>query len=236
MTIFCKDISEVKFEKETPELENNVIHIWCVDTISSDKKINSLKKALSDDENLRAARFVFEKDRNQFITAHGALRTILSTYLGAAPEKINFRRTSSRKPFITSPHTSLKFNISHSENKILIAIANHEVGVDVEKIKKGFEYKDLVKTYFSAREQKAIVESKKPENTFYKFWTRKEAFLKSSGVGITDKLKDIEVNKEENVINNIKGVCTVQSFQLKDDFYASIAAAKSQYIIKFFEY
>lgn len=234
MMISCFDISNVKFEDAFHELEKNSIHIWLVESTNDENKLSAFQKTFDDDENKRTGRFTFEKDRNQFITTHGSLRKILSQYLSVRPEKIQFSHTTNRKPFIVFPVTTLKFNISHSENKILIAVSDNEIGVDIEKIKPEFAHKDVVEKYFTANEKKAILNAEKPHEVFYKLWTRKEAILKATGMGIAADLRSIEVCSVENgsPFNQHYGV---SSF-LIDSFYGSVASPFKNFPVLFMKY
>lgn len=198
MKVFCEDISEIKWEKHPAFILNQSVHVWLVDVENDSKIISELKKVLNDDELKRADRFAFEKDRNQFITAHGALREIIAKYSGINASKIQFKRTLSRKPFISFPQTNLQFNISHSGNKILVGISEEEIGVDIEIMKDQFEFGELSKAYFSEKEQNKINASINPQATFLKFWTCKEALLKAAGTGISEEIKNIIVCDDVN--------------------------------------
>lgn len=236
MKIFCTDISETKFENSIIEIAKNSVHLWIVETTGDEKKLSTLRKTFNDDENIRADKFIFEKDRNQFITAHGSLRKILSQYLSVDPGIIQFRKTNNKKPYITFPVTSLKFNISHSQEKILVAVGTDEMGVDIEKIKPGFEFKDFIKSYFSSKEQNAILNSSNANETFYKFWTRKEAVLKATGIGIIDNLKEIEICETENLSNFSHIDLFNYSFKIDDSFFASVCTSVSKPVKNFLRY
>ncbi|MFI5218626.1 MAG: 4'-phosphopantetheinyl transferase family protein [Bacteroidia bacterium] len=234
MKIFCNKISPIKFEDAFYELDKNSIHVWLVEVTNENNILSTLREIFNADENKRTDRFAFEKDRNQFITAHGSLRKILSKYLSVETGQIQFRKTGNKKPYILFPPASLKFNISHSENKILIAVSDNEIGVDIEKIKPGLEYNGLVKNYFSIKEQQIILNSKMPGEAFYKLWTRKEAVLKANGMGISDDLKNIEVCSDENH-SPFNQDYYISSF-LIENFYGSVASPVNNNSIYFFKY
>lgn len=200
------------------------MHLWLVNVATDSQNIEKLRNTLNGEELKRADKFTFEKDRNQFITAHGTLRNVLSKYLEISPTEIQFKKNKNRKPQVLFPLTSLKFNISHSENKILISVSEDETGVDIEMIKPGPGYKDFIKTYFSSDEQNKILSSPNPDETFYKYWTRKESVLKASGLGIIDNLKEIEVSNEENNSNLFSKNLYVASFKIGENFFGSIAS------------
>ncbi|MEP7171585.1 MAG: 4'-phosphopantetheinyl transferase superfamily protein [Bacteroidota bacterium] len=223
MKIFCKDFSELNWEHPPSYSINQSVNLWLI-TVATDSQIfQQLKSTLNPDELKRANRFAFEKDRNQFISAHGTLRTILSKYLETSPTEIQFKKNKNKKPEIFFPPASIKFNISHSENKVLISVSEAETGVDIEMIKPGIEYKEFIKTYFSSNEQNKILDSLNPNETFYKFWTRKEAVLKASGLGIIDNLKEIEICNSENQSDFFTENMYVSSFKIEENFFASIA-------------
>ncbi|MEO5570670.1 MAG: 4'-phosphopantetheinyl transferase superfamily protein [Bacteroidia bacterium] len=228
MKIFCKDISEIKWQQTPSFILNKSIHIWLAHVQTDPRLISELKKSLSEDELRRSDRFAFEKDRNQFITAHVTVRTILAKYVDTTPAQIQFKKTAYRKPFISQPLTMIKFNISHSENKILIAVAENEIGVDIEKVKDSFEFNQLSKTYFSEKEQREIATSANQKETFYKFWTRKESVLKATGMGITDNLKEIEICNDENYSKLFPENIYISSFKIEEDFFGSIASLSNR--------
>lgn len=228
MKIFCKDLSEINWEQEHSYSINKSVNLWLINVATDAQIAQQLKDTLNEDELKRTERFAFEKDRNQFITAHGTLRTVLAKYLETTPAEIQFKKSKNKKPQLLFPLTSLKFNISHSENKILIGVSDAEIGVDIEMIKPGFAFKEFIKTYFSANERDKILLSPNPNETFYKYWTRKESVLKASGSGIIDNLKEIEVCNDENNSNFFKENLYVASFKIEENFFGSIACSSGK--------
>ena len=133
------------------------------------------------------------------------------------------------KPFI--PGNTLSFNISHSKDMFAIAFSNAgEPGLDIEFIKSDFKFEAIINRYFSKKETKHILNKPQDEalSTFYLYWTRKEAFLKSIGVGITENLSKTEVldgkNKYTTERNNfvLEKNYTITSFKL-DEYFLSLA-------------
>ena len=174
-------------------LEPGAVHVW---TANLDDHA-SLAGLLDADEAARAKRFHFERDRRRFVAARGILRGLLSRYLGAAAGEICFGYGMRGKPFVASPATWLRFNLSHSHGRAMLAFARErEVGVDLEA---GARLKDdwpgIARRVFSPREQAelATVPAAHRRATFLNGWTRKEAYLKATGLGIVDGLQSIEV-------------------------------------------
>jgi 4'-phosphopantetheinyl transferase len=158
---------------------------------------------LSEDERARADRFVFGKDKRRFVTAHGALRLILGEYTGVDPHELSFAQGENGKPCLRPPANEgdVFFNLSHSGDYTLIAVTKClRVGVDIEGIRSNIEYLELSRRFFSPSEC-AWLDSR-PRSTqiaaFFRLWVVKEAFLKATGVGLSDSLDEIAVTFRSN--------------------------------------
>ncbi len=184
------------FTSNNITLAKDEVHIWRAGLEVND--IQSLQQTLSIDEGKRAERFRFQKDRKHFIVARGFLRKILSRYLGASPSDLHFCYGANGKPALTKAFDGdkLKFNLSHSHGVALYAITlNRNIGVDIERIRIDFDCEQIAQQFFSPRE-KAIL-AKLPNNikheAFFTCWTRKEAYIKANGQGISLPLEQIDV-------------------------------------------
>jgi len=175
------------------------IDVWrvCLDT--SHPLESGFSGVLSPDEAARASRFHFENDRKRFLRCRIALRTLLGSYLDIPPAVIRFRYGKNGKPEIAGlPESSgLRFNLSNSRGLALIAISSgRALGVDVEKVRPKAENLDIARRFFSTRETEALMalgEDKRQE-AFFACWTRKEAFLKSTGDGLACPLSNFSVS------------------------------------------
>ena len=156
------------------------------------------------DELARAARFRFERDRRRFITRRGLLRGTLGRYLGAEPGEIRFVTSQHGKPGLAPPwaYSDLRFNLSHSAGLALYAFAlGREVGVDIERERSDVVHDQLAERFFSPYERDVIT-SLPPEDrlgAFFRCWTRKEAFIKAHGEGLSLPLEafDVSLDKRE---------------------------------------
>jgi 4'-phosphopantetheinyl transferase len=159
-----------------------------------------LRELLSPDEHARADRFHFEIDRQHFIVARGCLRKILARYLGIAPAGIRFSYADHGKPRLASPigqTQPLNFNLAHSGGLALYAFTRiGEIGIDLEHIRSDFTGEDIARRFFSATEVTCL--SKLPESArdkaFFNCWTRKEAFIKAKGIGLSLALDQFDVS------------------------------------------
>src|SRR6266567_2635837 len=136
----------------------DAVQCWCV-RLDVAPPPETYYATLSDDERNRSARLRFERDRRRFVVAHGALRDLLGRYLGKDPGEIRFVYNGFGKPELHPEFGGLKFNLAHSADLALIAIARDAwVGVDVECIEGRGEssYADVAQSFFSATEVDAL--------------------------------------------------------------------------------
>lgn len=175
-------------------LPENTVHVW---TAALDVDDPALGRLLDADETARARRFHFEHDRRHFTAARGWLRALLGKYLDAPPAALCFGYGARGKPFLAAPAARLCFNVSHSHGRAMFAFARgREVGIDVEAgARLGDDWPGLVRRVFSAREQGELhaLPTARRREAFLNGWTRKEAYLKATGLGITEGLQTIEV-------------------------------------------
>ena len=169
-----------------PRLLPGEIHLWRVG-LDDPARLAGAETVLSREESLRARRFVFVPDRDRFIAAHGALRMVLALYAGGDPRAIEFQTGPNGKPALIQIFTDIRFNLGHSGDLALIAIARgRDVGVDVELIQKNIEFDQIVERYFDPVEAWDLRTAPPQERVlrFFDLWTRKEACLKADGRGL----------------------------------------------------
>ncbi|MDJ0519440.1 MAG: 4'-phosphopantetheinyl transferase superfamily protein [Trichodesmium sp. MO_231.B1] len=173
----------------------NNVHIWSTNLKLLPSQIEELSTILSSDEIERANKFYFERDKNRFIIARGKLRKILSRYLNIEPEKLQFTYSDRGKPYLTD--TSILFNLSHSQDLALYAITQvNSIGIDLEYIRPMNDAENLAKRFFSHQEYNLISQlpPQKQQETFFKLWTCKEAYLKATGDGLAGGLEKVEIS------------------------------------------
>lgn len=178
-------------------LKTNEIHIWRA-FISSDQ-VENYKNLLTDEEMYRAGKYFFERDRQRYILSRGILKKLLSSYAKVKPENIQFIYNKYGKPYLNMPSRSveIQFNISHSEDIILLAFTyGHKIGIDIEYQRAEFADMKIAEHFFSPAEISAL--AMLPDNmrkkAFFECWTRKEAFIKAKGQGLTIPLDGFEVS------------------------------------------
>ena len=180
----------------TPQLASDEIHIWCTSLDVPPETSARLYATLTADERHRRARFRFERDRQRFTVAHGVLRELLGRYFETRPCEIRFVHNAFGKPDLSPAFGSrLRFNLSHSAGLALIAIANSDVGVDLEYLRPQPDYANIARHFFSAAEVDYLTALPRPlgAEAFLGCWTKKEAYLKACGAGLTTSLDSFSV-------------------------------------------
>jgi len=185
----------VSLEPGSFELADADLHIWAIELQDADSIVAACHSLLSDEEKARAARFYQEQHRRKYTLAHGVLRTLLGSYLGASPAAIQFRFGHARKPFLAG-NATLQFNLSDSGDLALIGFAHAcDLGVDVEFMKRMTDMESIARRFFSPEECSELLSLDLAERTdaFFRCWTRKEAYLKALGDGLAAPLDGFQV-------------------------------------------
>lgn len=164
------------------------VHVWYVfsDDVRDAGLLARYEAVLSPDERERRARFVFERDRHQFLVTRGVLRTLLGAYLGIEPSSCAFTLNPYGRPSLTGG--DLHFNVSHTKGLVAVAFAREpEIGIDVEDLERRAVDAGVPRRFFSPAEVNAL--ESLPEaarvSRFFDYWTLKEAYIKARGMGLS---------------------------------------------------
>jgi 4'-phosphopantetheinyl transferase len=175
------------------------VQVWRVFLDLTELQRESLLGILSADELARADRFRFEKDKRRFIAARGMLRQILGRYLRMNPHKLRFEYTAHGKPVLAAEPgcEAFRFNLSHSGGFALYAVARgRDIGIDIERIRDDVAVGQIARQFFSPGEISSLerLHENKRKEVFFQYWTRKEAFLKATGKGISFPMQQVDVS------------------------------------------
>jgi 4'-phosphopantetheinyl transferase len=188
------------YSQSPPPLRPDEIHVWQSHLVVDATSRSLLHSYLSEDENERAARFKFDRDRDRFIAARGTLRTLLARYLRKQPKDLQFLLGSEGKPALAPESAgTLSFNLSHSEDVAVFAFGwNRNIGVDVERVRPDVGYEDIANHHFSTREIQSLARLPRQQRVegFFLCWTRKEAYIKAVGGGLQIPLDSFDVSLE----------------------------------------
>lgn len=176
-------------------LQDGTAHVWRTSLDIETQLQNHFMRCLSDEELQRANRFKFEIDRVHFIASHGILRSILAHYLGCRPAEIRYESGPYGKPSLVGD-TALHFNISHAGNLAVLGFADRSIGVDLEHIQPRIDIEEIATRFFAPAEVQSLMQLPPDQRLrgFYTCWTRKEAFIKALGDGLSCPLDQFEVS------------------------------------------
>ena len=183
---------------EASRLGPGELHLWAAAFGEFGDRLPELRALLTESEKARAEKFKFARDRDRYLIRHGLLRLILGRYLHQDPSAIDFRVGASGKPEvrIAAGGAALFFNASHSAEIALWAIASAcPVGVDIERVREIPDIEKIARRFFHPRETATLMALPPDARlaAFHACWTRKEAFLKTTGEGIAQGVAKVEV-------------------------------------------
>lgn len=194
---FFTEMAEVQTWSAPPEslsLATGEVHVWRLALDQSDRVLTEFRATLEAHELERASRFHFEQHRRHFLIGRGGLRYVLARYLDVKPQDFRFSYGAYGKPALVGE--GVRFNVSHSHGVALVAVAaDRELGVDVEHIRADFATEDIARRFFSRLEVAAFNSLRIDERVaaFFRCWTRKEAYIKAIGRGMSEPLDAFDV-------------------------------------------
>ncbi|RAQ96027.1 4'-phosphopantetheinyl transferase family protein [Thermogemmatispora tikiterensis] len=184
-------------------LARGEVHIWCASLALPPASVERLTAVLTPAEQDHAARFRSAQARQHFVAARATLRLILSRYLGLPPQQLRLRTNPWGKPELeprpASSQPTVTFNLSHSEALALYAVTGGlAIGIDLEYQRplSEAELEQLAARYFAPAEYRALLSLPYEERlpAFFRCWTRKEAYVKARGQGLSLPLDAFEVS------------------------------------------
>lgn len=175
------------------------IHLWrTFQSYAKDAEI-FFEGLLSSDELKRAHRYHFSDDRRAYTASRAMMRSVLGAYCRVDPVYLKFRYNSYGKPSLTNEfsYSQISFNLAHSNGLALLAVSTIPLlGVDVELVRDELDYPMIAEQFFSPREKAALREipAAQQRAAFFHGWTRKEAFIKAVGEGLSYPLDQFDVS------------------------------------------
>ncbi|HEV3037565.1 MAG TPA: 4'-phosphopantetheinyl transferase superfamily protein [Candidatus Angelobacter sp.] len=179
-------------------LQPGEVHIWRVSLAQPEPVVARCRELLPPAEIARANRFYFERDRRRFLVSHGMVRTVLGRYLALKPLELRFGEGPKGKPDLVPEQNplGLTFNLSHSGEFALMGVASKLImGIDIEVIRVDFGGQEIAERFFSPYEVATLLslpQDQRAEAFFY-CWTRKEAYIKAQGEGLSLPLDSFDV-------------------------------------------
>jgi len=183
-----------------PSLGPTDVHVWRAVLEQPPPAVIDFRQLLSADERARADHFHFERDRRHFTVARGVLRNLLGRYLGINAADLRFAYTEYGKPYLEpappNQTRALKFNLAHAGDLAVYAITTiGDIGVDLERLNPDFAGAEIAQRFFSPTEIASLEQLPAPVRrlAFFNCWTRKEAFIKAKGLGLSLALDQFDV-------------------------------------------
>ena len=195
---FCEWEDSASARGAAAALRRDHVQVWTAALPADEAELTALTRTLSPAERVRAERFRVPEPRRQFVFGRALLRQLLGACLNLEPAAMAFGSEPRGKPFVeqSALDGDVRFNLSHSGPLVAVGLARgRDVGIDLEWIHHLADWSLLAARIFSARELDelhALPELQQRE-AFFNGWTRKEAYLKATGEGLTDALPAIEV-------------------------------------------
>jgi 4'-phosphopantetheinyl transferase len=179
-------------------LPDDEVQIWRVALDLPASSVAQLQRVLAADELARAEQFRAPASRSRFIAAHGLLRHILGQYLNTDPQQLQFCFGPYGKPFLAPAQSryDVRFNLSHSQRLGLFAFTRgRDIGVDIEYLRAPKRWERIARCCLSASEQTVLyaLPARAQRAALVACWTRKEAYLKATGQGLTQPLHQIDI-------------------------------------------
>ena len=234
-------LSNINWQKALSGLAmtNNEVHIWRINISQNLSSLNQFKSLLNPAELVRAGKYLQKKDHDRFIVSRGAQRIILGWYLSAPPEQLEFVLGDNKKPHLFGKNGNLlHYNVSHSGDWIVLAIAASEIGIDVEFVDETFKFQEILPDNFS-KEEAAYINHENSTERFFTLWTRKEAILKATGQGLGEHLQITPVlNGEHPLQHPLTGGdknWVLNSFNIQPGYIGSVVVEDARQSFKFFD-
>jgi 4'-phosphopantetheinyl transferase len=178
------------------QLEHGIAHACVVPLHGDMQVVRQMFGLLSPTERVRAARFAFDRDRRTFVLSHGILRSLLAAFCRRDPASLRFRQGLRGKPYLVDAPAGLQFNLSHCEGFCLVGVCRGPaIGVDIERVRETDDMRQLVRQCFSLAERREFAALAPADRVagFFNGWTRKEAFIKAVGDGLSYPLEKFDV-------------------------------------------
>lgn len=194
------DVRDAATEAPLREIRDGKVHLWRRSLEASSPAMETCSALLSAAEREKAERYRIERPRNDYILTRGTLRSLLAGYLRCKPQDLSFEYTTYGKPFLAD-HRELQFNVSHTEGLALLAfVRDREIGVDVEKVRAQTDALKLAERFFSEHERNDLrnLQGDELHAAFFRCWTRKEAYIKAKGEGLSLPLHQFDVSIAAN--------------------------------------
>jgi 4'-phosphopantetheinyl transferase len=231
---FANSVTSPLTHRESPPGEGE-LHVWLWITPSVGDDSMSI---LNIEERDRCSRLATPELRQRFLASHAGLRRILAGYLSCMATDLAFRQTPAGKPYL--PEAAFQFNLSHSAEANLLAVARTEVGIDIERKRPVTSLASLAARHFSGPELESMRNADDPLHSFFRTWTRKEAVIKLVGLGLATSLQELDTSPYDGPIGIPaawkfqKNGCWLKNLAIDLDHIAAVASSDKPHAVHLF--
>lgn len=230
---------------DPPRLLGGQVHIWIMPTQAAEPVVAGLERVLSRDELERASRFRFPRLAGAYVITHGVLRLLLARYLDRDPAGISFEYGVQGKPAV-SKQPQFGFNLTHSEGMAAVAVTiGCPLGLDLERLRPTSDIEEIAGRYFCPEEAAEILALApgEREQAFFRCWTRKEAYIKAVGDGLSCPLDSFQVTIQADMPARLVHIggdraaaarWTLHDLSLAPDYIAALAYPDRQRAVSLF--
>jgi 4'-phosphopantetheinyl transferase len=224
-------------------LLNGPIVVWLAEVSAARESLPILARQLASQEQARVARLRMEDDRSRFTLGRALIRECLRSYVPQLDEEIPFAYTPRGRPYLAE-NEAIHFSISHTHDLVAVAVtAGGQVGIDLEFLRRDLNPIELARRIFSEKDFHAfeMVPEKEKLRIFFRAWTRKEAYLKARGEGISAGLEQVTVSfsaEQPSLMEDARDPSAteawrVYSLPLPQDYSGSLACDNAEKKIEF---
>ena len=226
-----------------PPLTDHELHVWRASLDLSPAVLRRVENTLSASEKERAARFIVPQASERFRASRGILRELLGAYAGLDAGEVTLGYGSQGKPSLSPAHDSeICFSVSHSHGMGLFAFASgSQVGVDIEQVRAEFRGMEIASHFFSEEEIAGLAKlpPKLADEAFFGYWTRKEAYVKAHGGGLSIPLRGftVSVTESEQLLRDEAGArWSCYALEPAPGFAGAVVAAGENWSLKYWEW
>lgn len=224
--VFCDELTPPDWMDTGRTRPVNFLNIWRTPVNLGREDLEAMKGCMNEEELQKAERFYQHDDTIRYIIGRGFLRRLIGAYLNLEPKSVELSQNRYNKPLLASHH-NFHFNISHAGDWVVFALSNYSTGIDIEPVDLSFAYQEVLPQFFEPSEIGYLAKSASPQRSFFKIWTRKEAFLKATGWGLSDQLNQycfLDGRQAIPLPEAIEpGDWEVKSFIMDKKYYLSLA-------------
>lgn len=239
VNIFCDDSAVAEWNDQSGVPSANFLHIWRVPVDLPQQDFVSIRALMNEEEGQKAEKFYRQEDKIRFIIGKGFLRRLIGKYQKISPKTVLFRHNKQNKPLLATQN-NFHFNISHAGEWVVFALSSAATGIDIEPINSSFNYQEVVPQFLEPSEIEFIAKSAYPHQSFFKLWTRKEAFLKALGWGLTDHLNQYCFLDGWRTISLPEPIdqkdWQIKSLLMEKNYSLSLAYPKTEVLPQFFNW